>query len=543
MILAASVCTRAGKVLLSRQFQAMNAEKVQTILSRLPRLATAGSQHTVAEAEGVRYVYEPVEELYLVLLTDIDSNIVQDLKTLRLLVQTLSFCLGGVPETERLVAEKAFDIIMAFDEVVAEGYSEDLTPNQVETFLEMDSHEEKIQQIIERNKELEAAEERKKRAKELEAQRRATARQQSATSISSTSTLGSNRYDGYASPFTQDPAPQVAFEHNSLQLGPVPVRSGGQSQHKPRGRGLQLGKKSREEQPLMADIDLPAAATPPVATRPGVATSAAGASPVASPRQAHTVPAAASTGAYNAAPAAAEKTEVTIAEGLTIETTRDGQVQSARVSGTLHVFAADRSNPRLRILTRTGGSAGSYKTNPKMDRALFARQNTLGLRDANEDFPASNVLLVKWTVDNIKVPITFNVWVSEASDPGFLTVTLEYELDPEFEGVLENVGVSVPLPTSNAHVSDPSSVYDQFDDHLVWMLPLVTASDAPTPFEFTAEADSEDDFFPMQVEFTVRDAPSAFGLIDIEGILVADTQSALPFSKTVQVKTESYVIR
>lgn len=538
MILAASVCTRAGKVLLSRQFQAMNAEKVQTILSRLPRLATAGSQHTVAEAEGVRYVYEPVEDLYLVLLTDTDSNIVQDLKTLRLLVQTLSVCLGGVPETERLVAERAFDIIMAFDEVVAEGYSEDLTPNQVETFLEMDSHEEKIQQIIERNKELEAAEERKKRAKELEAQRRATARQQSATSMSSNSALGSNRYDGYASPFTQDPAPQVAFEQNSLQLGPVPVGPGAHSQHKPRGRGLQLGKKSREEQPLMADIDLPAAATPAGAAK---AAAPAVASPVASPNPGYSTTAAPA-GAYNAAPAAAE-TEVTIAEGLTIETTRDGQVQGARVSGTLHVLAADRANNRIQILTRTGGSAGSYKTNPKMDRALFARQNTLGLRDANEGFPASNVLLVKWTVDNIKTPITFNVWVSEASDPGFMTVTLEYEVDPAFEGVLENVGVSVPLPTSNAHVSDPSSVYDQFDDHLVWMLPLVSGADAPVPFEFTAEADTEDDFFPMQVEFTIRDAPSAFGLIDVENVLVAGTQSPVPFSKTVQVKTESYVIR
>ena len=46
--------------------------------------------------------------------------------------------------TEQDVSQNAFDLIFAFDEIVALGYRENVNMAQVRTFTEMDSHEERI---------------------------------------------------------------------------------------------------------------------------------------------------------------------------------------------------------------------------------------------------------------------------------------------------------------------------------------------------------------------------------------------------------------
>ena len=52
------------------------------------------SEHTFVETENVRYLYQPLESLYMLIITNKSSNIVEDLDTLHLmakLVRKLSF--------------------------------------------------------------------------------------------------------------------------------------------------------------------------------------------------------------------------------------------------------------------------------------------------------------------------------------------------------------------------------------------------------------------------------------------------------------------
>lgn len=137
--------------------------------------------------------------------------------------------------SEPAILHHSFDLLCAFDEVVSLGYKENVSLAQVRSVLEGESHEEKIQEIIARNKEAEAKEELKRRAKQLEMQRREQQKraQSGYGNTSSGGGGGMSMAGGYvptprfeapaASEYrAPSPAPQVskpAFKGSGMKLG------------------------------------------------------------------------------------------------------------------------------------------------------------------------------------------------------------------------------------------------------------------------------------------------------------------------------------
>merc|ERR1711992_157242 len=122
VLLAAAVCNRAGKAIISRQFVEMTRSRIEGLLAAFPKLMSTGVQHTFVETESVRYVYQPLEKLYMLLITTKASNILEDLETLRLFARVIPEYSRSMEEAD--ILENAFQIIFAFDETVALGYRE-----------------------------------------------------------------------------------------------------------------------------------------------------------------------------------------------------------------------------------------------------------------------------------------------------------------------------------------------------------------------------------------------------------------------------------
>lgn len=133
---------------ISRQFRDMSRARIESLLTSFPKLIPTNTQHTSVETAEVRYVYQPLEELYILLITNKASNILQDIETLHLIARVVSDMCRNAEERE--ILKNAFDLLGAFDEIVSLGYREQVSLAQVRSVLEMESHEEKIQEIIAR---------------------------------------------------------------------------------------------------------------------------------------------------------------------------------------------------------------------------------------------------------------------------------------------------------------------------------------------------------------------------------------------------------
>jgi hypothetical protein len=126
----------------------MSRARIESLLASFPKVIPTNTQHTSVETADVRYVYQPLEDLYILLITNKGSNILQDIETLHLFARVVADMCRSADQRE--IIRNAFEILEAFDEIVSLGYRESVNLMQVRNIMEMESHEEKIQEIIAR---------------------------------------------------------------------------------------------------------------------------------------------------------------------------------------------------------------------------------------------------------------------------------------------------------------------------------------------------------------------------------------------------------
>ena len=192
VIISTAVVTKA-RTLIARQYLEVSRLQIEGLLSAFTKLVDSGrekssSDHTFVETDAVRFLYQPMESgLYLVLLTTKSSNMIEDLETLRLLGRMMQeICHSNPANTstqasitnEEAVLQNAFDLVFAFDEAISFGYREPVTAAQINQYVEMESHEEKLHQMIQQSKENEAKELARRKQLELAEMRKKQQREE-----------------------------------------------------------------------------------------------------------------------------------------------------------------------------------------------------------------------------------------------------------------------------------------------------------------------------------------------------------------------------
>ncbi|KAF5792966.1 putative Longin-like domain superfamily, coatomer delta subunit, Mu domain-containing protein [Helianthus annuus] len=106
------------------------------------------------------------EGVYLLLVTNKQSNILKDLDTLRLLSKVVPEYSASLDEEG--ICKNAFELIFAFDEVISLGHKENVTVAQVRQYCQMESHEERLHKLVLQSKINETKEVMKRKANEID---------------------------------------------------------------------------------------------------------------------------------------------------------------------------------------------------------------------------------------------------------------------------------------------------------------------------------------------------------------------------------------
>ncbi|XP_032672676.1 coatomer subunit delta [Odontomachus brunneus] len=513
VLIAAAVCTKAGKTIISRQFVDMTKARIEGLLAAFPKLMSSGKQHTFVETESVRYVYQPLEKVYMLLITTKASNILEDLETLRLFARVLPEYCNSMDELE--IAENAFNLIFAFDEIITLGYRESVNLAQIRTFVEMDSHEEKVYQAVRMTQEREAKNKMREKAKELQRQRMEANKK-------------NVKSPGFGGGFGSGGVPAIATVGDSANFMPEPIRPSYKPKQKPSvnaGPGaMKLGGKSHDVDTFVdqlkeeGDIILVG-----VITTPGAKLT---------PIMAQIIN--------------LELVHLRQEEKLNVRVGRDGGLQYFELLGLMTLRISDEKWGRIRVQidSRQEMRGIQLQTHPNVDKELFRSRGQIGLKVPTKPFPLNtDVGVLKWRLqaqEETALPISINCWPSDNGEGG-CDVNIEYELE-QTDLELNNVQINIPLPLGCTPVvseCDGQYEHEPRRSMLVWTLPLIDASTKSGSMEFSAPSSNSADFFPLQVSFSSK---TPYVKIKISEVLHVDDASSVKFSVESVLYTDSYEV-
>ncbi|XP_071690650.1 coatomer subunit delta-2-like [Rutidosis leptorrhynchoides] len=526
VVLAASITSKSGKALVSRQFVDMSRIRIEGLLAAFPKLVGSGKQHTYVETENVRYVYQPIESLYLLLVTNKQSNILEDLDTLRLLSKV-------VPEyspslDEEGICKNAFELIFAFDEAISLGHKENVTVAQVKQYCEMESHEERLHKLVLQSKINETKDAMRRKANEIDKSKieRGKLDKGGFSSMGSMGSLGrmdsgyvndtsigNNTFGGGSGFGLSSDVDSFSSKSKGRPSAAVSAPS--------KGMGMKLGKSQKANQFLES---LKAEGEDIVEdVRPSANSSRSAVAPPTDP------------------------ITLTTEEKLNVTLKRDGGLSNFDVQGTLSLQILNQDDGFIQVQIESGDNPEiKFKTHPNINKELFASENILGSKDPNRPFPAGQsgdgLGLLKWRLqskDESDVPLTINCWPSVSGNE--TDVSIEYEASSTFD--LQNVVISVPLPALREAPTvknvDGEWRYDSRNSMLEWSILLIDDSNRSGSMEFVVPSADTSAFFPISVRFS---ATSTFSNMKVVSILPLKDGAAPKFAQRTQLLTDSYQV-
>ncbi|XP_045123061.1 coatomer subunit delta-like isoform X2 [Portunus trituberculatus] len=517
VLLAAAVCTRSGKALVSRQFVEMTKSRIEGLLAAFPKLMTSGRQHTFVETESVRYVYQPLDRLYMLLITTRASNILEDLETLRLFSRVIPEYCRNMEESE--ILENSYHLIFAFDEIVALGYRESVNLAQIRTFVEMDSHEEKVYRAVRETQEKEARYKMKEKVKELQRKRHEEMKRGNKGSSYTGGSGGGFGVSGVSGGFGGStgsfPSPTETIPSPTQETRPSTIKPAGPN------RAMKLGSKAKDVDSfvdqLKSEGERVVSSTEPVST----------VSPTNTPAVDMDV------------------VHIVVAEDLVVHAGRDGGLKTMEIQGILKLRISDPDYGYIKVqVDNTDSRPIQLQTHPNVDRELWRSCGQIGMKMSNKPFPHNtDVGVLKWrfqTNEEKHVPLSINCWPQE-NGAGSCDVNIEYNLE-NLEMELSEVVITIPLapgaPPPVINECEGEHEYSRAHCALVWRIPVIDKTAPTAAMDFTARG-VPDNFFPVRVSFN---STRMFCDIKVLGVVSTSDGAPINFSQETQMKTNVYEI-
>jgi len=510
-LIAAAVCSKTGKGIISRQFVELTKSRIEGLLAAFPKLMTTGKQHTFVETESVRYVYQPMDALYMLLITTKTSNILEDLETLRLFCRVVPEYCRTMDEAD--ILENSFNLIFAFDEIVALGYRESVNLAQIRTFVEMDSHEEKVYNAVRETQMREAKNKMREKAKELQ-RAKLEAGKKGGKVVPGVSGGPAQGMGGFT-PSTESVVPAEP---------PRPAYTAPSSNRR-ENKALKLGGKGKD---VDSFVDQLVSEGEKVAVTPqaGPVSKAGG---VKAPVQ----------------PAPSEPVHVSLEEKLLLTAGRDGGLQAMEVLGLMTLRVSDESVGRIRLeLQNTTNKAIQLQTHPNIDKELFRSKCVIGLKNPAKPFPLNTgVGVLKWrfnTTEETDIPLNINCWPSDNGQGG-CDVNIEFELENS-SLELQDVVISIPIPSGvgapTVSECEGEYTYDSRKGALLWQHTIIDQHNRSGAMEFSVSG-NPDDFFPVSLSFSSEKTFSGIQVLECKEV---DGHQPVKYSANTVFYAEKYEI-
>ena len=484
-----------------------------------------------------RYVYHPLEQLYLVLITTKSSNIVEDLDTIRMLSKLVPEQLGMDAPSEASILAHAFELVFALDEAItADGHKELGDLDDIRTNLAMDSHEEKLANLVKESKQAQAKTEATRREEEMRRKRAEEAKAvadgappKPASSGGRYGGVSSGSYGGVSSASmggrgsgggSRTPLGSSSGGVSSSSYGGVSSASAAakraegssgtstQQPSKPRGVGMKLGggggKGAGATGAKAGGMRLGGAGSHLASMMAEEGLSMADMAGASAP-SGGSAEAAVSAAAAAAAAASADQASASVQENMNVTLTRDGEA-SMQVRGSLSLTAHSAEAAGVAVqLARGPAAAGfAFQNNPNTEKQAFTDSAMIALKDTKSYPVGTTVGVLRWrkaTKVPEEVPLTLNVWPEPQGD-GTTALNIEYTLQLEHM-VLDNVMITVPLPAGGAGLTINSADGDAAvaGGALVWSIDSISSANASGTLDVIVPGDDEDGFFPVGVAF------------------------------------------
>ncbi|KEG08624.1 coatomer delta subunit [Trypanosoma grayi] len=529
-VISAGVVNKQGQIILSRNFNEISRIRVEGLLSAFPRLleSSVNKQVTYIDAGAVRYVYQPLEDLFLVLITTKNSNIVEDLATLHLMGRLIPEYVETV--SEAALEAKAFQVFFALDEVIVGGKRENTTVEQIKTYLEMESHEEMMVREEKRLQMERAKKDAARKAHELRDKRR--------KGMNPYSGIGSDDtgYGGTGGPNVLGGAGVGSFGDGNRNPVVLPRPADGASaagltgaaaSRPPRAGGLTLGraKKADITSRVLKEAGLPP--PPPSSTAAGAAQTV-GAAPAVTEHKAHD--------------SGVEGLHIIVEEKISAQLNRDGEGGEVDIRGELSVLVSDPQLAKVRLLLDQMSNEFSFRAHAKVNKEMFAEDHVLSMRDS-KPFPVQQpVTILRWRLQNtggVRAPIILSCWPSTGS------VTVEYELGNASADALHDVHIAIPLHGATAAEMEPSvGTCSIANGCVVWSIPTIDVHNNASGHVEIGLTDggkgaADNVFFPVDVTFTSH---ASAGQVRVVEAIETDSGAPVRFSQATHLVTEGYIV-